>query len=100
MPTYGSGAYSKGLYGQGTVTGFSGSISQGSSRVFGRLFAERLAPVSLGSSRVTGCLTVQFAPVPLWMHLILENPTLDPILLGASGYTDEVFTVKLVGKTD
>jgi len=34
------------------------------------------------------------------MHLIIANPTLDPILLGASGYADDVFTSRLVSKTD
>ena len=55
---------------------------------------------SLGASSVTGSLCVQFAPIPLWMHLIIANPTLDPILLGASGYADDVFTSRLVSKTD
>jgi hypothetical protein len=53
-----------------------------------------------GQALVIGKLTVKFAPVPLWMHLIMKDPKLDPILLGASGYADDVFTTRLVSKTE
>jgi hypothetical protein len=53
----------------------------------------------MGTSLVTGKLMVVFAPIPLWMHLIVPR-TLDPILLAASGYADDVFTQRLVSKTD
>jgi hypothetical protein len=53
-----------------------------------------------GISVVRGCLCVKFAPVPLAQHLVLANPTMDPILLGANGYADDVFTTRLVSGTN
>lgn len=52
-----------------------------------------------GHASVSGEIISKVAPYPLAFHIAAAAGT-DPILWGATGYADEVFTVRLVGDSE